>query len=60
MSDTMPYLDRVKTRLGAQMGEDEKGNIKWNWQEGQENLSNLIDGLNVENLKLLDSTLTNV
>jgi hypothetical protein len=49
----------VKTRLGAQATANEDGSISWDWQ-GKDNLSNFVDGLNVENLKLLDSTLTNI
>lgn len=58
-TDAIPYADRVKTRLGAQTVANEDGSISWNWQ-GKDNLSNFVDGLNVENLKLLDSTLTNI
>ena len=58
-TDAIPYADRVKTRLGAQATANEDGSISWNWQD-KDNLSNFVNGLNVENLKLLDSTLTNI
>lgn len=57
--DVTPYADRVKTRLGAQATVNEDKSISWNWQS-KDNLSNFVDDLNVENLKLLDSTLTNI
>lgn len=57
--DAIPYADKVKTNLGAQITQNDDGSIGWDWK-GQDNLSDFINNLNVGNLKLLDSTLTNI